>query len=288
MNIYDVAKKAGVSIATVSRALNNSENVSSATKQKVQDVMSEMNFIPNGVARSLATNRTKTIGIMVSDIRNNFHFQTAYELEKLLYKEGYSSMLCNTTEKLDQKLNYLNLLIEKKVDAIITVGAVYGEEELLKNLREINQEIPIVLLNNFDSYLISVYCDESKGVTEAVKYLNKKGYKNPIFVSDDKEFRTRAYNMKLKGFKIGLEKYYPKNNFIELSVEDSEEGTKNLVKQIKRLEHVDCIQFEKDTIAIKFLKAALEENFKVPQELGIVGFDNIDLTNYTPKKNIIC
>lgn len=284
LNIYDIAKKAGVSIATVSRVLNNNPGVSDNTSKKVKKVMEELNYIPNGVARSLATNRTNTIGIMVPDIRNNFHFQAAYELEQLLYNNNYSSMLCNTTEKTEQKINYLNLLIEKKVDAIITVGASYGESELIKHFKQVNKQTPIVLLNNYDEELISVYCDELTGIKEALKHLSSKHYKNPIFVSDDREFRTRAFYKKEEGFKQGLKEYFPNNEFIELSIEDSTDGCEKLIEFLKGHSEVDSIQFEKDSIAIKFLSVSTEHGIKIPEEIGIVGFDNIDLTNYTAKK----
>ncbi|WBW50415.1 LacI family DNA-binding transcriptional regulator [Peptoniphilus equinus] len=279
MNIYDIASKAGVSIATVSRVLNNNKNVSEKTRNKILDIMKDEEYTPNGVARSLATNRSKTIGILVPDIRNNFHFESAYAIEKLLYKSGYVSILCNTGESLKDKINYINVLRSKKVDGIITIGAVYGEEELLDILKKIHTNIPVVLLNNYDKGLLSVYCDEASGIIEAVNYLFNKGYKKPIFVSDKKAFKTRAYKEKIRGFSLGVKN---RCKFIEMQVENDDDFDE-LIDYITQ-NHVDAIQFEKDTIAIKFLSKVLGKEINIPQDLGIIGFDNIDLTNHTRLK----
>lgn len=283
MNIYDIAKKCGVSISTVSRVMNNSGAVSEKTRQKVERAIEEGNFIPNSVARSLASNSTRSVGLMVPDVRNYFHAQAVYEIDELLTPQGYTTILCNTGVELYKKLDILNLQKEKKVDALITVGAAYGEEEFLSELKKLAKEIPVVQINNFCPGLISVYCDEKEGIRQAVESFKAKGYKKPIFISQKAEFHTRAYESKKEGFIEALERYYPGNEFVEVSLEDSFNEVSKTEKFILDNDF-DAIQFENDNLAIKFLKAFLDDGIQIPQKVALVGFDNIDATNYTYKK----
>lgn len=283
MNIYDIAKKCGVSISTVSRVMNNSGAVSEKTRKKVEKAIEEENFIPNGIARSLASNTSKTVGLMVPDIRNFFHAQAAYELDDILNPQGYVTILCNTTNSLNKKLEILRLQEEKKVDAIITVGAAYGEKEFLDELKRISKDIPVVQLNNYCEGLISVYCDEKEGIRQSIKNFKLKGYNKPIFISETKSFKTRAYESKKLGFEQALKEFYPANDFIELNMEDFNNDIDSIYKKIK-LWDIDSIQFENDNLAIKFLKYFLDRRIIIPDEIGFVGFDNIDHTNYTYKR----
>ena len=284
MNIYDIAKKANVSIATISRVLNNSDNVSEKTRKKVMDIIEELDYKPNEIARGLATNSTKTIGIMVPDIRNPFHSESAFVLEQRLNLNGYSSILCNTTEDVDKKVSYLKLLYSKKVDGIITVGASFGEEKFIDELREINKFIPVIMINNIVEGIISIYCDEEEGIDESIYHLKKKGYRFPMYVVDKKVFLTRACINKLSGFKKAMKKYYPNEQIIIKEYEENERSYFKLLEFIKENGKIDAIQFEKDTSAIRFMKVAISEGVSIPKQLGIVGFDNIDITDFTQKK----
>ena len=284
MNIYDIAKKANVSIATISRVLNNSDNVSEKTRKKVMDIIEELDYKPNEIARGLATNSTKTIGIMVPDIRNPFHSESAFVLEQRLNLNGYSSILCNTTEDVDKKVSYLKLLYSKKVDGIITVGASFGEEKFIDELREINKFIPVIMINNLVEGIISIYCDEEEGIDESIYHLKKKGYRFPMYVVDKKVFLTRACINKLSGFKKAMKKYYPNEQIIIKEYEENERSYFKLLEFIKENGKIDAIQFEKDTSAIRFMKVAISEGVSIPKQLGIVGFDNIDITDFTQKK----
>lgn len=283
MNIYDIAKKCGVSISTVSRVINNSGAVSEKTRKKVEEAINQEKFVPNSIARSLASNSSKTVGLMVPDVRNFFHAQAAYELTDLLNLEGYATILCNTTNSLEKKLTSLNLQEEKKVDAIITVGSAYGEYEFLKELKKVSKEIPVVQVNNYCEGLISIYCDEKDGMRQAIKNFKYKGYKKPMFISQPAKFETRAYESKKQGFIEALKEFYPNVDFMQKKVKDFTNDIDSIYKFIKEND-IDAIQFENDNIAIKFLKFFVDNNIKIPEEIGLVGFDNIDATNYTYKR----
>ena len=131
MTIYDISEKAGVSIATVSRVLNGSNNVSEKTKKKVLDVINQYEYTPNAFARGLGLNTMKTIGIMCADSSDPYLAKAIYYIEQKLRANGYDSILCCTGYDLDTKSSSMNLLITKKVDGIILVGSnfIYEKED---------------------------------------------------------------------------------------------------------------------------------------------------------------
>ncbi|MDD7305692.1 MAG: LacI family DNA-binding transcriptional regulator [Peptoniphilaceae bacterium] len=283
MNIYDIAKKCGVSISTVSRVMNNSGAVSEKTRKKVERAIAEEKFVPNNVARSLASNSTKLVGLMVPDVRNSFHAQVAYELGEILNSKGYVTILSNTTDLLDKKLEMLKVQEEQMVDAIITVGSSYGERKFLDESLKLSKNIPIVQINNYCPGLISVYCDEENGMLQSMKNFKNKGYEKPLFVSQPTMFETRAYESKKLGFIKGLEAYYPKVDFMQQKIYNFNKDIDKVFKFIDE-NNIDAIQFENDNLAIKFLKYFIDKKINIPEEMGLVGFDNNDATNYTYKR----
>ena len=151
MNIYDVSKKAGVSIATVSRVLNGNPNVSEKTRARVLEVMEELGYTPNVFARGLGLGSIKTIGIMCSDSSDPYLAHAIYYLERDLRTNGYDSILCCTGNSLETKRQYFELLRSKKVDAIIIAGSKFIEMKAKDNAYIIDaaKELPIILVNGY-------------------------------------------------------------------------------------------------------------------------------------------
>lgn len=281
INIYDIAKKANVSISTVSRVMNNTGCVSEKTRKKVEQVIQSMDYSPNNIARSLASKKSALIGLLVPDIRNYFHVQAAYDIDKILKKNGYTSLLSNTTRNLDEKIRLLKVQKQQQVEGIITIGSDYGDEEFLEVAYELNKTVPIVQLNNYAKDLVSVYCDERDGMEQSLSYLNSEGYKLPIFVSMTKKLNNRAYAAKRQGYQLSLKKHFPDCDFVEVNIEDK--SLEYLIKLIKE-NHVDALQCENDSIAIKVYKYLSVNDVKVPEDVAIIGFDNESATNFTQKK----
>lgn len=149
MNIYDISKKAGVSIATVSRVLNGNDKVSEKTRQKVLSVMEEESYRPNAFARGLGLNTMKTIGILCADSSDSYLASAVYYLEQELRRFGYDALLCCTGYELEQKQKYLEILLSKRVDAIILAGSTFIEQTNKNNeyLCLAARKVPIILLN---------------------------------------------------------------------------------------------------------------------------------------------
>ena len=172
MNIYDVSKKAGVSIATVSRVLNGNANVSDKTKNKVLVAMKELDYTPNIFARGLGLNTMKTIGIMCSDSSDTYLANAVYYLEQELRRHNYDSILCCTGQDSETKKKYLDLLISKRVDGIILAGSQFVLNQPGSDNRYIlnaAKEVPIVLANGFlpGKNIYSVMCNDTAAVYDA-------------------------------------------------------------------------------------------------------------------------
>ena len=186
MNIYDVSEKAGVSIATVSRVINGNSNVSEKTRLKVLAVMEEIGYTPNVFARGLGLNTMKTIGIMCTDSSDIYLANAVYYLERELRNNGYDSILCCTGPNLATKKKYLDLLMSKRVDAIILVGSKYLEQKAAENNYIINaaKELPIMLVNGHldGPNIYSTLCDDEDAVFNVTDSLIRSGRTDIVYL----------------------------------------------------------------------------------------------------------
>ena len=285
MDIYDIAEKSGYSTATVSRVINKSKNVSDKARKIIEEIIEESGYKPNRVARSLAKNSTQMIGIMVPDIRGYYESQSAFELERRLDKLGYTTLLCVTTNNYEKKLSYLDVLVESKVDAIIAVGSTYEEKKFYEKLKNMSVIIPMALLNvktsDENEKIVNVYIDEIEAMDQAVRLLKENSYKKPLYVSRDMGYLSRSYIAKKSGFVEALYKYYDDAEFVEYKIVDPDKDIKNLVEFLKENPQFDSIQFEIDRLAVNAYKLMANEGIKMPEDVGIIGFDNIEATEYT-------
>lgn len=285
MDIYDIAKKSGYSTATVSRVINKSKNVSDKARKIIEGIIEESGYKPNRIARSLAKNSTQMIGIMVPDIRGYFESQSAYELERRLDELGYTTLLCVTTNNYDKKISYLDILVESKVEAIIGVGSTYEEKKFYEKLKNMSVIIPMALLNvktsDENEKIVNVYIDEIEAMDQAVKLLKDNSYKKPLYVSHDTGYRSRSYIAKKSGFVEALYKYYDDADFVEFKVKDIDTDINKLVEFLKENKEFDSIQFELDRLAVNAYKLMANAGIKIPEDIGMIGFDNIEATEFT-------
>ena len=205
MNIYDISEKAGVSIATVSRVLNNSDRVSQKTREKVLAVMEEYDYVPNPFARGLGLKTMRTIGLLCPNAADYYLANALSYLERLLRQQGYDSMLLCTGKDLKDREKGVEWLINKHVDGIILLGSTFVEGSEAGNLylRNASRRLPLVLLNASYSYenIYSVLCDDYHATMSATQYLLENGRKNILYL-----YHNRNYSglKKLAGYKDAL------------------------------------------------------------------------------------
>ena len=284
MTIYDISEKAGVSIATVSRVLNGSNNVSEKTKQKVLDVIQKYEYTPNAFARGLGLNSMKTIGFLCADSSDIYTAKAIYYLEALLRKNHYNSILCCSGYDLEDRQNSMNLLLKQKVDAIILVGSSYVYDNEIDNQYIIDAaaRTPIILMNASlkAENVYSVLSNDSASVYEATLELIDTGVQDIIFF-----YNTHSYSCtrKLEGFCKALETaHIPLRQemlrFYEGSHEDIPAMAANLKEAAESGIQFDGIMAADDMLALGAVKYAQEQNLNIPKDLSIIGYNNSMLT----------
>lgn len=278
MTIKRIAELANVSSATVSKIINGKDkHISEATRQKVLAIIEREGYIPNGIAKSLKMKRTKTIGIIMPDVMNLFFSEVARGAEDAAEREGYSVILCNSDNKQSKEERYIQILQEKMVDGIILTAS---ESSISKSLDRCNT--PMVLVDRdiaSDKKVGRIVVDNEEGAYNATNFLIKKGCKNIGFISADSKTKLSAerlngYEKALidNGLKIDKEKIFLQN----YTIESGYQGTMALLMQTE----IDGVYCGNDLIAIGAIKALKEKNIKIPEEVKIIGFDDISISQY--------
>ncbi|HBK68843.1 MAG TPA: LacI family transcriptional regulator [Firmicutes bacterium] len=273
MKMQDIADLAGVSIATVSRVINQPEKVKIETRLKVQKILEQTNFVANAVARGLVVNSMKTIGVLTVDIRDLYFSNIIYTIERQFTDLGYNVILSNTGGELGEKKKYLLVMLEKQVDGLILVGSVFKERSGNKHILEASKNVPVILVNSFleGDNIYSVLCDDAYGVKEAVNYLVNQGRKDIYYFTDTKSASGLA---KLEGFVLGMkENGLNETNIIEVSrdLEGGIKGSEQLVADNRKVSAVICGE---DLIAIGAMKAFTGLGRKIPDDVGFIGYNN--------------
>lgn len=280
MNIYDISEKAGVSIATVSRVLNGNANVSEKTRKKVLDVMEKYGYTPNAFARGLGLNTMKTIGLLCTDSSDLYQAKAIYYIEKQLHEEGYDSILCCSGFELEDKKKCLNLLLNKKVDALILIGSsfVYDTEEENQYIVTAGTQVPVMLLNAaLDApNVYGVLTDDYSSVYEAVSKLAKEGIQNILYFYNSNSYSGKK---KLAGYvsaveSLGLTKEDRLMQFYGKSHEDIPGMAEHLMKLREAGVCFDGIITSDDELALGAVKFAKQASLKIPEELSIIGYNN--------------
>lgn len=278
MNIYDIAKLSGVSIATVSRVINNSPKVSEKTKKKVWDVMNEYDYTPNVFARGLGLNSVKTIGLICPDVSDHYMASAIAYLEKSLRKYGYDSILMCSGYDYEGKVEAVKIVLNRRIDAMILVGSHYakdGGQDDVQYIVDAAKEVPVILMNGYIRAQ-NVYCvltDNYKAVYDVVNTLIKNGDKKIAFLYDANSYSTlrkkKGYRDALKDNGFGIEDAY------QLFVPNDVVKVKQILLE-KKLE-IDAFVTSDDEMAIGVIKYANQIHKKIPEEMHVVGFNNSSL-----------
>ncbi|WP_226086098.1 LacI family DNA-binding transcriptional regulator [Mesobacillus sp. S13] len=283
LTIKEIAELTGVSTATVSKVLNNTGRYSEETRKKILDVVQEYDYRPNAVAKSLRTRRSKTIGVIVPDITNEFFAQIVLAIEKYCGPKGYSVFICNTDENGEKELQYIKELELKGVDGLIHL---IGSDELFN----VETNLPVVCIDRkpMAHNAAFITSDNFQGGYLAASELIEKGCKKILLIRD---YRVGHPTLeRQKGFKSALkEKKIPFNEEeqvlnVEVGIEQGKKAVQELIKNGNF--DFDGVFATTDWLAFG-AKLALEENgIKIPEEVKIIGFDNINLAKYSSVSSI--
>jgi LacI family transcriptional regulator/LacI family purine nucleotide synthesis repressor len=281
VTIKDIAKLAGVSKSTVSRVLCNDERCKKETREKVLKAMRELNYTPNLLARAMVTKKTGIIGVVIYSkhmpaISHPFYSAVLDSIAAETKKFGYSILIMADHEVTPSRGDQL---IQHRVDGLILISRI--TEELIHNYKQ--SGIPFVLINNTAVVQDSVYIvnDDYVGAYDAGIFLIEKGYRNIAYISGPLEHRS--YRLRWEGFQAALAcKGYeikPYRRFIGDSIaETGMEGTRYFLQQEDK---PDAIFASNDMIAIGALQVLYHNKIRVPQDMAVMGFDDIDFAKFT-------
>ena len=279
-SIKDVAREAGVSIATVSRVLNDIDVVNEDTKKKVLDAIKKLGYRPNIVARSLKTQRTKTIGILVPDISSGFYPEIVRGAEDVANIYDYNVILCNSDFDYDKEKDYLRVLKEKMVDGVIYMSSSL-QEESLDIINDLDLKTVLVETKDREERLPSVTIDNIEATYEATKHLLDKGIKNIAFVGVEKDaanawgYRFLGYEKALKqaGIEVDEDLVFLQN----LKYKTGHDAAEKFLKVDKKIEGVVCAS---DEIAMGVINGLREKGINTPGDVSVIGFNNNAVASY--------
>ena len=281
MNIYDVAELAGVSIATVSRVINDSPNVAEKTKQRVREVMEENSYVPSGFSRGLGLNSMKTIGLICPNAADDYMAKAVARLEHSLRDCGYDCILCCSGYAYEDCQIAVSTLLRRRVDALVLIGSVYADDdpdaERMNYLREAAKQTPVFLINGWvrGENICCAVCDDFGAAYSAVTEMIRSGRRRILFLSDTDTVST---NLKRKGCQAalaeaGLELW----GDVNVGLSNQINQTKEYLRKLPGLE-VDGIFAANDALAAGALKYAKSRGLSVPGGLCIIGYNNSELS----------
>ena len=282
VTIKDIAKALGLSTSTVSRALRDSYEISPETKKLVLEYAEKINYHPNPIALSLKERRSRSIGIIVSEIANSFFSQTIDGVESIAYDNGYNVIITQSRESFEREAINLNYLTSRSIDGLVV--SVSSETKDFSNFKELHERgMPIVffdrVVNEINTHKVIV--DNYKGAYEATTALIKEGYRNIAAVANSEILSiTRE---RLAGYKAALADHgiAECDTYIKfcahggLLLPEVEETISDLLELKKRPDALLALTDKLTTGSLRILK---EKNLRVPDDMGLMGFSNSDIT----------
>ncbi len=276
VTIKDVAQAAGVSRQTVSRAINNRNEISPETRARVLQIAKEMGYRPSSIARSLATRRTSTLGLVIPDVANPFFSEVVRGAEHEAYAKDYNVFLCNTNEDPGREQAILQSLEGQRVDGVLLCSSRLEEQELREAL---THQSAVVLFNRSlqGSQIGTILIDDALGGEVATRHLLQTGHRNVGFLagpaaSHSGRLRTKGYLRAMDEANIADSSAWVRT--CAPTVAGGREATLALLTQIPDLTALFCYN---DLVAVGALKACAELECTIPDDIAIIGFDDIPL-----------
>ncbi len=278
--IKDVARLAGVSTTTVSHVLNKTRFVAENTASKVWKAVEQLNYAPSAVARSLKCNSTRTIGMLVTKSNNPYLAEVVHGVEAYCYNQGYTLILCNTEGNKNQQKNYLRMLSEKRVDGLLVMCTDINED--LIKLLEKKHDLPMVVMQG-EKDIAQIDCIQDNaelGGYLATKHFTEKGHTKIACISGQLDRST--CQLRLAGYKNALAKaniaFDPSLIFeADFECDSAIKAAKAILALKERPTAVFCFN---DIMALAAISTFRQANLAIPDDISIIGYDNIDLAAF--------
>src|ERR1700720_230195 len=277
VTIKDVGRESGVNISTVSRALNNSYGVNEQTREHVAAIAARLNYRPNRVARNLVTGRSHSLGLVLSDIRNPFFAEVARGAEDAARAGNCDLVLCNSDLDANKQMQYVQSLLEKRIDGIMMNSVSVLSQEQQAQLA--GSGVPIVLLNRpASNHTFSTVCAENEsGGALAARYLLGLGHRKIAHLTGPRQHgnlsdRTRGFVRALQSAENPVQPIVLHGKF------NFDGGTELTKKLLDEHPDVTAIFAANDVMAFGVVRTALDRGLRIPEDLSLIGFDNIEFS----------
>jgi LacI family transcriptional regulator len=276
--IKDVAALAGISYTTVSHVVNKTRPVSEEVRVKVEAAIKSLDYVPSAVARSLKAKSTATIGLLVPNSLNPYFAELARGIEDYCERNGYCVILCNSDDDPDKQRNYLRVLLEKRIDGLI-VASAGGDTGLVQSLTGVRTPMVMVDrgLDGVDADLVRI--DHEYGAYLATRHLLELGHRDIATIGGPAS--TSVAQMRLAGYRRALKEAgieVPRERMLESDFTST--GGYNAAAILLEGNPPTAIFAGNDMIGIGVLRAAAERNVRVPSQLSVIGFDDIQMSRY--------
>ncbi len=275
VTLKDIAKVANVSYSTVSRALSGSREISEATRQRILGICQDMGYTTDYVARSMVTGTTNTIGLILANVNNPFMSELANYVEQYAREAGFNIMLCSSAHGLEQEQQVFQLLMGRRADGIIIVAA---SQKSYASLEVFIKKVPTVFIsgNSRDMPVSYVSVDNHQGIVMGMEYLISLGHRDILYFG--RRPGSLTHSLRVEGYlascgKHGLNAQFKDNTNNFTSINNGYELAKELFSH--RPLPFTAIFASSDTNALGVIKAADEAGIRIPEDISILGFDNI-------------
>lgn len=276
VTIYDVAREANVSMATVSRVVNNNPNVKPSTRKKVLRTIEKLGYRPNAVARGLASKKTTTVGAIIPDISSIFFSELARGIEDIATMYDYNIILSNSDQNQEKEIKLINTMLEKQVDGILFMGGNIADEHVNTFA---SSSAPVVLAATYDEEgkIPSVNIDYKAAAYEVTNLLMEKGHEHPAFIGGQLDIRLNAdkyegYLQALKDASVEINE-----DFIIKDSYSYQEGIDAVKKLLSKDEKPTAVFVASDEMAIGVIHGTQDLGYEVPKDLQVFGFNNTRL-----------
>jgi len=285
VTIKDVAKKAGVSISTVSRVINKSKPVSLEARQKVLKAIEELGYKPNEVARSLVTRKSRLIGVIVTDIGHSYIAEMVRGIEEIGRMYRYDIILSSSYGHKETEKKFVQLLMGKQVQGIVLISED-NNDEVVEEIMEM--DIPFVYLNKYYSSakIPSVYISSEKSSYNMTKYLTELGHRNVMYITYNQDEKYSVEKLKIDGFNKAVKEVNGKGYIFDgegFKIEDGYKIGEKVYKMVKE-NSITAIFCCHDEVAIGLMSYFYDNNIKVPEDISVCGFGDSKIASiYRPR-----
>lgn len=274
VTIYDVAREAGVSMATVSRVVNNNPNVKPQTRKKVFEAIERLGYRPNAVARGLASKKTTTVGVVIPDISNSIYAEVARGIEDIANMYHYNIILCNADKKKEKEIRVINTLLEKQVDGLLFMGGAVTEEHIQAFQ---TSSVPIVLCATTDDKetIPSVDIDHEAAAFDAVNQLIQGGHRRIAMIAGPLTDPSNGY-ARYQGYKRAMEQagLEVSDELVRIGNYRYESGLEAMKYFLDLPERPTAVFAATDEMGIGAIHTIQDSGLRVPEDLSVISIDN--------------